>query len=80
MAGVVSVFASLKAPIHRNRFEPKSEGLVNSLHFKLTASMLFACSLLVTCLEWVGNGSKISCVLEGKEDDWTIAKLRNYSI
>ena len=30
------------------------------------------CCLLVTCLEWVGNGSKISCVMEGPTDDWTI--------
>jgi hypothetical protein len=28
--------------------------------------------LLVTCLEWVGNGSKISCVMEGPSDDWSI--------
>ena len=31
------------------------------------------CSLLVTCLEWVGNGSKITCVMEGHPDNWRIA-------
>ena len=30
------------------------------------------CSLLVTWLEWVGDGSKISCVMEGHPDKWTI--------
>ena len=43
--------------IHSNDFR---------LHFRATVILLFGCSLLVTCLEWVGNGSKISCVMEGK--------------
>ena len=29
---------------------------------------------MVTCLEWVGNGKKIACVLEGADDSWTIPK------
>ena len=35
--------------------------------------LFFLCSLLVTCLEWVGNGSKITCVMEGHPDNWRIA-------
>jgi hypothetical protein len=35
-------------------------------------TIFLGCSLLVTCLEWVGNGSKISCVMEGAVDSWTI--------
>lgn len=26
----------------------------------------------MTCLEWVGNGSKITCVMHGHPDKWTI--------
>jgi hypothetical protein len=27
---------------------------------------------MVTCLEWVGAGKKIACVMEGPDDSWTI--------
>lgn len=75
---VVGALAALKGKVKAGLKEPYTEGVANRLHYKVTAVILFSCCLLVTCLEWVGNGSKISCVLEGKEDDWTIsAKVIN---
>ena len=45
--------------------EPHTEGFVNRLHYRASVLLLFGCSLIVTCLEWVGNGNKINCVLTG---------------
>ena len=42
------------------------------IQLRATVAIFLACCLLVTCLEWVANGSKISCVMEGPSDDWTI--------
>ena len=71
---MIGVFGSLKAnvPFQKKLNVPATEGVVNRLHYRLTVLIFLGCSLLVTCLEWVGNGSKISCVLEGAVDSWTI--------
>ncbi len=73
---MLGVFAALKdnVPIGRKLKDPSSEGVANRLHFRVSVIMLMGCSLLVTCLEWVGNGHKISCVMEGAVDSWTIAQ------
>ena len=55
-------------PFARKFTAPKTEGVVNRLHYRVTVGLLMGCCLLVTCLEWVGNGSKISCVMEGPDD------------
>ena len=52
--------------------KPQSESLTSRLHYRVTVTFILTCCVLVTCLEWIGNGSKISCVLEGDVDDWTI--------
>ena len=71
---MLSLFSSLgsNVPIGKKLDIPNTEGVVNKLHYRLSVILLLGCSLLVTCLEWVGDGKKISCVMEGPDDDWTI--------
>ena len=51
---------------------PETEGVVAKLHYRITSLLLFGCCVLVTALDWVGNGNKITCVMEGNSDDWSI--------
>ena len=71
---MLSLFASLKdnVPVGSKLREPHTEGLCNKLHYRVTFILLLGCSLMVTCLEWVGAGKKIACVMEGPDDSWTI--------
>lgn len=71
---MLGVFSSVKAviPMRNKVGEPFAEGFCNKLHYRLTFALLLGCSALVTCLEWVGNGRSISCILEGAEDTWAI--------
>lgn len=73
---MLGLFASLKDSVPRGDKlrEPHTEGFCNKLHYRASVVLLLGCSLLVTCLEWVGNGKKIACVLEGSDDSWTIPK------
>ena len=45
---------------------------MGKLHYRITTLLLFGCCVLVTALDWVGNGNKITCVMEGNSDDWSI--------
>lgn len=71
---MLGLFSSLTSsvPIGKKLHEPATEGTINRLHYRVTVLIFLGCSLIVTCLEWVGNGSKISCVMEGPVDSWTI--------
>lgn len=71
---MLGTFGSLKAslPLGKKLTEPHTEGFVNRLHYRASVLLLFGCSLIVTCLEWVGNGNKINCVLTGPVDNWII--------
>ena len=51
---------------------PETEGVVAKLHYRITTLLLLGCCVLVTALDWVGNGNKITCVMEGNSDDWSI--------
>ncbi len=73
MWGVFSGVKSAAASPGKKLHEPSTEGVANRLHYRATVLFLLGCSALVTCLEWVGNGKRIACVMEGKEDDWVIA-------
>ena len=42
------------------------------LHYRVTTLCIFACCILVTALDWVGNGNSITCVMEGDSDSWTV--------
>ena len=61
---MLSVFAALPRP--KKLTTPVTEGISYRLHYRVTCVMLMACSALVTCIEWIGNDKKISCVLEGE--------------
>jgi len=60
-------------PLRHKLHEPTTEGVCNRLHYRATVVILLACTAMVTCLDWIGNEKNISCVMEGKEDDWVIA-------
>ena len=51
---------------------PVTEGLVAVLHYRITTLLLMGCCILVTALDWIGNGNSITCVMEGDSDSWTI--------
>ena len=73
---MLSIFEPLKnnVPSGRKIDSPQIESVVGRLHYRATVIFLFTACLLVTCLEWIGNGSKINCVLEGKVEEWAIPK------
>ena len=49
-----------------------TEGLVAVLHYRVTTLLIMGCCILVTALDWIGNGNSITCVMEGDSDSWTI--------
>lgn len=71
---MLGIFSGLlkHVPGGRKRDEHNGETITNILHFRVTTGILFCCVLLVTCLEWIGNGNKITCILEGPVDNWVI--------
>ena len=71
---MLGVFAALKdnVPMGQKLRQPHTEGLCNKLHYRVTFIFLLACSLMVTCTEWIGTGKNIACVMEGPDDSWTI--------
>lgn len=73
MLGLFGAISS-NVPIQKKISEPTTDGIVNRLHYRVTFIFLLGSSLLVTCLDYIGNGSKINCVLEGAVDSWTIAQ------
>ena len=42
------------------------------MHYRVTFLIFLACTLLVTALEYIGNGTAISCVQSGHPDNWPI--------
>jgi len=45
---------------------------VAKLHYRVTTLLIFGCCILVTALDWIGNGNSIACIMEGDSDSWTI--------
>ncbi|XP_040564733.1 innexin inx2 [Lepeophtheirus salmonis] len=68
---MIGNFDSLKNLLKR-REKPTLERWVNKLHYRATTSLLLGSCILVTTIEWVGNDSRISCIMEGPDDSWTI--------
>ena len=58
---MLGLFSTLKSnvPIGRKFNEPYTEGIANRLHYRVTVTFLMGASLLVTCLEWIGNGNQV---------------------
>ena len=59
MSGIVGVFASIgdHIPIMNKEklHEPKPEGAINRLHYRITATLIMSFCLLVTTTEWVSG-------------------------
>ena len=58
---MLGLFSELKGKVEaaKKLTQPHTEGLVNRLHSGVTVVFLLGASLLVTCLDWVGNGNKV---------------------
>ena len=50
------------------------------LHYRVTTLLILGCCVLVTALDWVGNGNSIICAMDGDSDNWTIPPrvINNY--
>jgi len=73
---MLGIFSGLKdyVPFKKSADSCKLEGPVSRLNYRFTTSLFLGCCLLVTSIEWIGNDSKIACVMEGPDDSWTIPK------
>jgi len=70
---MLGVFEALKGFLPKSgQTSPHIESWVSGLHYKLTALIFLACSLLVCCIQYVGNDSLISCIQAGNSDSWPI--------
>jgi len=71
---MLGLFSGLKSfvPLGRKTEKAQFEGVVAVLHYRVTTLCIFACCILVTALDWVGNGNSITCVMEGDSDSWTV--------
>ena len=70
---MLDVFSSLKGNVEaaKRLTQPHTEGLVNRLHCSVTVIFLLVASLLVTCLDWVGNGNKVNA----RARSWPLHRL-----
>ena len=50
------------------------------LHYRITTLLIMGCCILVTALDWIGNGNSITCVMEGDSDSWTIPPKVNSAV
>ena len=57
-------------PVTGRRTKPVTEGLASILSYRVTALIFLLCCVLVTSVEFVGNGITISCVQDGHPDYW----------
>jgi len=71
---MLGLFSGLKdfVPLGKKTAKPQTEGVVAKLHYRATTLLIFGCCVLVTALDWVGNGNSITCLMEGDSDSWTI--------
>ena len=52
--------------------KPETEGFASKLHYRVTALVFLVCCILVTSVEFVGNGMTISCIQDGHPEYWAI--------
>eukprot|EP00092_Neocalanus_flemingeri_P010873 GFUD01011710.1.p1 GENE.GFUD01011710.1~~GFUD01011710.1.p1 ORF type:complete len:400 (+),score=91.68 GFUD01011710.1:31-1200(+) len=71
---MLGLFSGLKdfVPIGKKTGSPQTEGVVAKLHYRATTLLILGCCVLVTALDWIGNGNSIACIMEGDSDSWTI--------
>ena len=51
---------------------PETESLISKLHYRVTSIIFLLCCVLVTCVEYIGNGVNIACIQDGHPDYWAI--------
>ena len=51
---------------------PETESLISKLHYRVTSIIFLICCVLVTCVEYIGNGVNIACIQDGHPDYWAI--------
>lgn len=73
---MLDVFEGLKSYISTGgqAAKPDVDGIVCRLHYRVTTVGLLVSCVLVTAIEYVGLGTRISCVQEGHPDNWPIPK------
>ena len=49
--------------------------MISKLHYRVTSIIFLVCCILVTAVEYIGNGINIACVQEGKADTSTLAEI-----
>ena len=56
---------------------PEIESVISKLHYRVTSIIFLVCCILVTAVEYIGNGINIACVQDGKGtliiDRWGIS-------
>jgi len=73
---MIGLFSAVKdnIPIGKKIGKATTEGPISLLHYRATTLIFFSCCILVTSLEWIGNGASITCAMVGPDDSWTIPK------
>jgi len=73
---MLGIFSGLKSavPLGKKIGAVKTEGPVALLHYRATTILFLSCCMLVTALEWIGNGANIACAMVGSDDSWIIPK------
>ena len=51
---------------------PEIESVISKLHYRVTSLIFLVSCLLVTAVEYIGNGINIACVQDGHPDLWAI--------
>ena len=51
---------------------PETESIISKLHYRVTSIIFLVCCILVTCVEYIGNGLNIACSQGGHPDMWPI--------
>lgn len=73
---MLGLFSGIKnvVPLGKKVGAAKTEGAISVLHYRATTIIFLSCCILVTSLEWIGNGAAITCAMVGPDDSWTIPK------
>jgi len=71
---MLHVFGGLKSlfSLSVNGPKPETESSISKLHYRVTAIVFLVCCVLVTSVEYVGNGTTIACLQDGHPDYWPI--------
>jgi len=71
---MLHVFGGLKSLVNLSQqvANPETESVISKLHYRVTSIIFLICCILVTCVEYIGNGINIACIQDGHPDYWPI--------